>query len=356
MNGLVVGVPSEVRAFEGRVALTPQAVSSLKAAGSDVLIQQGAGLLSGFDDHQYHDAGAEMVSDAFSLYQRAELIVKVKEPQRSEIPLLRRGQLLFCYLHLAADLELMALLAETGLTAIAFETVEVDGRLPLLAPMSAIAGKLSVQIGTRLLHQPQGGKGLLLGGVDGVEPGRVVILGGGVAGEAALSVASGIGAEVTLLERTERRIEILKQRYPGIEGVLSSGATISDHAAGADLLIGAVLLKGARAPKLVSKKVVAQMGAGSVVIDISVDQGGCIETIRPTTYQSPTYTVDGVTHFGVTNMPGAVPRTASQALSAAILPWVIKLSQDKWREMSVLTEAINIDQGEVVYPALKTMI
>ena len=356
MNEMVIGVPREVRDFEGRIALTPEAVATLVSAGSRVLIEQDAGVLSGFSNEQYQQAGAEIVPDAAALYGGATLIVKVKEPQRSELPLLRKDHLLFCYLHLAADLALMESLRAIGLTAIAFETVEVDGLLPLLTPMSVIAGKLSVQIGTRLLHQPEQGKGVLLGGLEGVDPGHVVVLGGGVAGEAAISVAAGLGARVTVLERSEVRIEQLEAKYPGIRGVLSTPEQIAQQVATADLLVGAVLVRGDRAPKLVTEVMIQSMEPGSVVVDISVDQGGCIEPIHPTTYQAPTYSVDGVTHFAVTNMPGAVPRTASQALSAEILPWVSILSGAAWQKDATLLNGINVEGGEVVYPVLKALV
>ena len=356
MNEMVIGVPREVRDFEGRIALTPEAVATLVSAGSRVLIEQDAGVLSGFSNEQYQQAGAEIVPDAAALYGGATLIVKVKEPQRSELPLLRKDHLLFCYLHLAADLALMESLRAIGLTAIAFETVEVDGLLPLLTPMSVIAGKLSVQIGTRLLHQPEQGKGVLLGGLEGVDPGHVVVLGGGVAGEAAISVAAGLGARVTVLERSEVRIEQLEAKCPGIRGVLSTPEQIAQQVATADLLVGAVLVRGDRAPKLVTEVMIQSMEPGSVVVDISVDQGGCIETIHPTTYQAPTYSVDGVTHFAVTNMPGAVPRTASQALSAEILPWVSILSGAAWQKDATLLNGINVEGGEVVYPVLKALV
>ncbi len=356
MNNMVIGVPREVRDFEGRIALTPDAVAALAEAGNRVLIEQGAGSLSGFSDRQYQQAGAEIMPDAVALYGEARLIVKVKEPQRSELPLLRSDHLLFCYLHLAADLKLMEVLCQIGLTAIAFETVEVDGHLPLLTPMSVIAGKLSVQIGTRLLHQPEQGKGVLLGGLEGVDPGHVVVMGGGAAGTAAISVAAGLGARVTVLERSEERIRQLQSEFPGVTGLLSTPEQIATQVIAADLLVGAVLVKGDRAPKLVSREMVEAMEPGSVVVDISVDQGGCIETIHPTNYQNPTYQVGGVTHFAVTNMPGAVPKTSSQALSAAILPWVSRLARNEWECDSALLGGINVQGGEVSYSALRELL
>ncbi len=353
MNGSIIGVPREVRSHEGRVALTPEAVSALVAQGATLHVESRAGEASGFSDQQYRTAGAVILPDAVSLYGKSQLIVKVKEPQPEELSLLREEHLLFCFLHLAAELELMDALCGIGLTAIGFETVEVDGRLPLLTPMSAIAGKLSVQIGARLLHQSEGGKGVLLGGVDGVAPGHVVILGGGVAGSAAIQVASALGARVTVLEHSQGNIDRVEGMGGNVSGLFSTEENIREQVAAADLLVGAVLIRGERAPKLVSAGMVRQMEAGSVVIDISVDQGGCIETTRPTTYSAPTFRVDGVTHFGVTNMPGAVPRTATEALSAAILPWVVKLSQPEWRAHAPLTEGVNVESGEVVYPGLR---
>ncbi len=355
MNGSIIGVPREIRTLEGRVALTPEAVSVLVVRGNRVHVEQGAGTLSGFSDEEYRLAGAEVLPDAASLYGMSQLIVKVKEPQPEELSLLRSDHLLFCFLHLAADLRLMNALCEIGLTAVAFETVEVEERLPLLTPMSLIAGKLSVQIGTRLLHQPEGGKGVLLGGLEGANSGHVVVVGGGVAGSAAIQVASALGARVTVLEHSQENINRVEGLGARVNGLFSTPENIEEQVAAADLLVGAVLIKGERAPKLVSEKVIRQMEAGSVVIDISVDQGGCVETTHPTNYENPTYSVVGVTHFGVTNMPGAVPRTATQALSSAILPWVSELGRPDWRESRPLSEGINVEGGEVVYHALRGM-
>ncbi|MBT3196702.1 MAG: alanine dehydrogenase [Gammaproteobacteria bacterium] len=355
MNGSIIGVPREVRDHEGRIALVPEAVATLIEKGYQVIVESGGGLDSGFSDNTYRQAGALVVPNAAALYGEAELIVKVKEPQPSELPLLRREHRLFCYLHLAADLERMEALRKIGLTAIAFETVEVDGVLPLLAPMSQIAGKLAVQIGAQLLHQTAGGKGVLLGGVDGVAPGEVVVLGGGSAGRAAISVAAALGAVVTVLVRSEEKLAALASMGPNVNALRSTRGEIARQVARADLIVGAVLVKGDRTPKLVTAEMVEQMEPGSVVVDISVDQGGCIETIRPTNYQNPTYSVGGVTHFGVTNMPGAVPRTASEALSAALLPWVSQLAASDWSRVTPLREGVNVAEGEVRDPVLRAL-
>lgn len=352
MNGSIIGVPREARAYEGRVALTPNAVSLLIEQGNKVVVEQGAGEQCGFSDNLYRQSGAEIASDASSLYGSSKLIVKVKEPQPGELELLRADHILFSFLHLAADRDLMNSLCKIGLTAIGFETVEVDGRLPLLAPMSKIAGKLAVQIGARLLHQSEGGKGILLGGVGNVDPGHVVVIGGGMAGSAAIQVASALSARVTVLEHSEENINRVNALGSKVNGVFSTTENIAEMVASADLLIGAVLVRGDLAPKLVSAEMVRQMEAGSVVIDISVDQGGCIATTHPTSYDNPTYLVDNVTHFGVTNMPGAVPRTSSQALSAAILPWVADLARPDWRTNHALVGGINVDGGKVVYATL----
>lgn len=354
MNGSIIGVPREARAYEGRVALTPDAVSLLVGQGNRVVVEKGAGELCGFPDDLYIMSGGEIAPDAPSLYGVSRLIVKVKEPQPGELAFLRDDHILFCFLHLAADHDLMDALCEIGLTAIAFETVEVDGRLPLLAPMSKIAGKIAVQIGARLLHQPEGGKGVLLGGVGEIDSGHVVVIGGGMAGSAAIQVASALGARVTVLEHSEENISRVNALGSNVNGMFSTPENIEEMVASADLLIGAVLVKGDRTPKLVSAEMIRQMEAGGVVIDISVDQGGCIETTRPTNYDNPTHLVGNVIHFGVTNMPGAVPRTSSQALSAVILPWVTRLARPDWRTNHALVNGINVDGGEVVYATLRS--
>jgi len=351
-----IGIPREIRVLEGRVGLVPAAVGQLVAQGHEVLVERDAGLLSGYRDDDYRAAGAVLVDSAEAVY-RAELIVKVKEPQPVEVAMLRPGQLLFSYLHLAADLELMQALRDTGVTAVAFETVETDaGRLPLLAPMSDIAGRVAVQVGAHLLHQPQGGRGLLLGGVPAAERGRVVVLGAGVAGGSAALLAAAMGAEVTVFDRNRDKLAHMRALGDNVTALHPYPDALHDAAVSADLLIGAVLVTGERAPHLVSADTVSQMQAGSAIIDISVDQGGCIETTRPTDYSAPTFVVDGVIHFGVTNMPGAVPRTASQALSAELIRYVSRLARPDWQQAPELVRGINVMDRKIVHHALRELV
>ena len=347
-----IGIPTESKVREGRVGLIPDAVGALVALGHPVYIEAGAGVLSGFSDSDYSQLGGILVPDAAALYGQAELIVKVKEPTQQDLSLLKQHHTLFCYLHLAAAPQLSQVLQQIGLTAVAFETVESQGKLPLLAPMSDIAGRLAVQIGAHLLHAPAGGKGILLGGLAGCQRGKVVILGGGVAGYNAAKIAVGLGAEVVVFERKRDRQEMLLTLGENITTLYPFPALLAQQVVAADLLIGAVLLTGQKAPRLVSHAWVKKMEPGSVIVDIAIDQGGCIETIRPTDYLNPTYLVDGVIHFGVTNMPGAVPKTASLALSAALLPYVEKMAHSDWEKDPELKGAINIKQGKIVHAAL----
>jgi alanine dehydrogenase len=347
-----VGIPKEIKPMEGRVGLTPGAVAELVRRGDAVGIEQGAGNNSGYADDDYAAVGAQVLPDAAALYRWSEVIVKVKEPVDPEIDLLQAHHRLFCYLHLAANTELTRRLCAIGLTAIAFETVADHGRLPILAPMSEIAGRIAVQVGTHLLHTPQGGRGILLGGLPGVERGRVVVLGAGVAGSASVRAAAALGAGVTVFDRNPLALERMYRAAANITALMPTEAAIAEAVMDADLLIGAVLLPGAAAPRLVSREQVAQMRRGSVIADIAVDQGGCIATTRPTTYDAPTFVEEGVTHFCVTNMPGAVPRSATQALTAAMLPYLLRLLAPDWRDDACLEGAINIDAGEVVHPAL----
>lgn len=347
-----IGIPREIKPLEGRVALVPDACGELVRLGHRILVQRGAGQASGFSDAAFEAAGAVLVPDAGSLYGESRLVVKVKEPWGPELGLLRPDHRLFSFLHLAADPELTRRLCAIGLTAVGFETVEAGGVLPILAPMSDIAGRLAVQIGTRLLHAPQGGKGLLLGGMATAERGRVVIIGAGNAGSAAAAVAAGVGAAVTVFDRKPERLAALRGLGPSVTTLYSYGDSLAEHAAGADLLIGAVLVPGARTPTLISEEQVAAMEPGSVIVDVAVDQGGCVATTRPTTYADPTFRLHGVVHFGVTNMPGAVPRSASRALSASLFPWVVRLAGPDWREDPVLAGAVNVADGAVVHPAL----
>jgi alanine dehydrogenase len=284
------------------------------------------------------------------------MIIKVKEPQPQELPLLRPDHLLFCFLHLAAEPALMQGLLEIGLTAVAFETVAEGSALPLLAPMSDIAGKVALQVGSHLLHQPQGGRGLLLGGLPAAERGHVVILGAGVAGGNATALAAAIGARVTVFDRNRDKLAAMRALGANVTALYPYAHDIDRAVKEADLLIGAVLVPGAKAPHLVSAEQVRLMQPGSVIIDISVDQGGCIETTRPTSYAEPTFVWEGVTHFGVTNMPGAVPRSASQALSAALIPYALKLAAGGWEADAALAAGVNLRHGKVVYPALKETV
>ena len=348
-----IGIPKEVKTREGRVALIPDAAAELVRQGQRVYLQKGAGILSGYADEDYTALGVDILDDAPSLYAESELIVKVKEPLPQEWPLLRPDHLLFSYLHLAAEPALTKALLEIGLTAVAFETVTKNGRLPLLAPMSDIAGRIAVQVGSHLLHMPQGGRGILLGGVPAAERGHVVILGAGVAGGNAALLAAAMGAEVTVFDRSREKLEHMRALGNNVTALHPFKQTIHEAICRADLLIGAVLIPGAKAPHLVSADSVKQMRTGSVIVDISVDQGGCIETTRPTSYENPTFLWEGVLHFGVTNMPGAVPRTASQALSAALLPYILRLCEDGWTKQPDLAAGINVSEGKIRLSSLQ---
>ena len=347
-----IAIPKEIKPLEGRVALVPEAAAELVAQGHHVLLQAGAGVASGYPDEAYSRHGIAIAADAEALYAGARLIVKVKEPVGPELDLLRDDHLLFSFLHLAAEPELTRRLCEIGLTAIAFETVEVNGTLPILAPMSNIAGRIAVQWGARLLGRPAGGKGILLGGVPTTGRGRVVVIGAGHAGGNAVRIAADLGAQVTVFDRKPEKLETMMAVAPNITARYPYASAVADAVAAADLLVGAVLVPGARAPRVVSRALVAAMEAGSVIVDIAVDQGGCVETTRPTTWEAPVFEAEGVLHFGVTNMPGAVPRTASIALSASLMPWVQRLAQPDWQKDDVLLAAVNVRSGRVVHPAL----
>lgn len=348
-----IGIPKEIKPFEGRVALLPDACGELVRAGHEVFLQAGAGMGSGFGDPQYEAQGVKLLPDAAALYEQAAMIVKVKEPYQQEVDYLRKDHLLFSYLHLAALPELTRRLCEIGLTAVAFETVEDHGGLPLLAPMSDIAGRIAVQVGTHLLHGPQGGKGVLLGGLPGTPRSEVVVLGAGVAGSNSVRLAAAMGANVTVFDKNPLKLAHLHHISPNITTLYPSAHAISEAVSQAELLIGAVLIPGAKAPHLVSREQVASMEPGSVVVDISVDQGGCIETTHPTNYDAPTYVEEGVTHFTVANMPGAVARTSSVALSGALLPYVLRLAESGWRDWRPLATGVNVASGELVLPALR---
>jgi alanine dehydrogenase len=348
-----IGIPRELKAREGRVGLIPSACAELVRTGHEVFVEASAGEKSGYTDQHYRDIGVKILPTAGEVYAGSQMIVKVKEPVEADLDLLRKDHLLFCYLHLAALPDLTRRLCSIGLTAVAFETVEDQlGRLPLLAPMSDIAGRLSIQIATCLLHQPQGGKGILLGGVPAARRGRVVILGAGVAGRNAAVVAAGLGADVVVFDKDRDKLVAARDIGPNVDGLYPHTADVAEAVLGADIVVGAVLVTGARAPHVVTSDMVRKMQPGSVIVDISVDQGGCVETTRPTTYDAPTYVWEGVTHFTVTNMPGAVPRTSSQALSAAIAPYAGRLADGDWQDDSDLRKGINVMAGKVVHPAL----
>ena len=354
---MIVGVPKEIKDQEFRVSMTPGGVRALCDAGHRVLVETRAGAGSGFSDDEYRAAGAQIVPDAAAVWS-AGLVVKVKEPLPPEYAFLRPDLTLFTYLHLAAERELTLEMMKRGVTGIAYETVELpDGQLPLLKPMSEVAGRLAVQTGAYYLEKVNGGSGILIGGVAGVEPARVTIIGGGIVGASAARIALGMGAEVTILDRNIERLRHLEEVLH--ERLITRSAdplAVEESVVEADLLIGAVLVKGARTPHVVTRAMVARMARGSVVIDVSVDQGGCIETIRPTTHSDPIYFIDGILHYGVTNMPGAVPRTSTAALSNATLPYVVKLASlgisGALAENPDLAKGLNIHRGNVTYRAV----
>lgn len=352
-----IGVPKETKDQEFRVGLSPGSVRSLTEQGHQVFVETGAGSGAGFTDEDYVQAGAAIAPTAKAAWDR-DLIIKVKEPLPPEYEFLQKGQLLFTYLHLAADRRLTEHLLDCGITAIAYETVELpDRRLPLLAPMSVIAGRLSVQFGARYLERQQGGRGVLLGGIPGVKPGNVVILGGGVVGTEAARIAVGMGAQVTILDVNVDRLSYLESIFGSrVELLYSSTAQIESAVPNADLLVGAVLILAQKAPVLVRRELVQQMRPGSVIVDVAVDQGGCIETVRPTSHSHPTYVEEGVVHYGVPNMPGAVPWTATQALNNSTLPYVLKLANFGTAALDkdpVLAKGLNVQNNHLIHPAVQ---
>ena len=352
---MVIGVPKEIKDHEYRVSVTPEGVRVLRAAGHEVLVERSAGVGSGFSDDEYQSAGARLTSSTGELFDRSDMIVKVKEPQLSECRLFRSGQTIFTYLHLASSAELTKALLDARVTAIAYETTEASGGgLPMLRPMSQIAGRLAVQVGARYLERTQGGRGVLLAGVPGVEPGNVVVLGAGVVGESAIRIAVGMGANVNAIDLDVERLRRLDDHYSGrITTMAAMEDNVRRAVVGADLIIGAVLVPGARAPKLLSRELVAAMKPGSVFVDVAVDQGGCSETTKPTTHSDPIYTVDGVLHYGVPNMPGIVPRTSTLALTSATLPFIVRLASSG-TEGAILSEpglakGVNLKDGKVTH-------
>jgi alanine dehydrogenase len=353
-----IGVPKEIKTAESRVALVPSGAETLVTDGHSVLVQEGAGEGSGFSDHDYSSVGAQIHPTAEEVWAGADMIMKVKEPIEREWPCIRPGQLIFTYFHFAASEALTRAVMKSECVAIAYETVQLDsGELPLLTPMSEVAGRMAVQEGARYLEKFHGGRGVLLGGVPGVLPAEVVILGGGVVGTNAAKMAAGLGAHVTVLDVNLDRLRYLADVMPAnVDLVFSSRRYILEQIQRADLLIGGVLLPGAKAPKLVLREDLTLMKKGSVVVDVSVDQGGCIETIHATTHEAPTYVVEGVVHYGVANMPGAVPRTSTLALTNATLPYARRLARNGWRracsEDQALFQGLNVIEGAVVYPGV----
>lgn len=353
-----IGVPTEIKVLEKRVGLTPVSVRELAAHGHEVIVQSGAGLGIGADDDSYVAAGATIVPDAAEVFAASDMVVKVKEPQAVERAMLRPGQVLFTYLHLAPDPEQAADLLASGAVCIAYETVTDDeGGLPLLAPMSKVAGRMAVQAGAHALESPQGGAGLLLGGVPGVAPAKVVVIGGGVVGVNATEMAVGLGADVTVLERDVGVLDELDARFgTGIRAVYSNRTSLEDYVLDADLVIGAVLVKGARTPRLVTADMVAAMRPGSVLVDVAIDQGGCFETSRPTTHADPTYVVDGIVHYCVANMPGAVAHTSAHALNNSTLPSVLDLADRGYRTVLAsnrhMRNGLNIIDGTITEAAV----
>ncbi len=355
---MLVGVPKEIKDNEFRAGMVPTSVVELVHHGHEVMVQSGLGTGIGVTDADYSRAGATVVKSAAEIFASAELVVKVKEPQPAEIAMLRKDQVLFTYLHLAPDLAQTQGLMKSGVTAIAYETVHTpDGVLPLLAPMSEVAGRLAVQAGASCLEKDNGGAGILLGGVPGVDSAHVLIIGGGIVGENAAYIAKGMGAQVTILDNSVPRLRELDNNFAGrVHCVFSNKASIEKYALEADLVIGAVLVAGAAAPKLLTKSIISGMKPGSVVVDVAIDQGGCFETSRPTTHSDPTFVVDGVVHYCVANMPGVVPRTSSFGLNNATLPYVLRLADEGWKQALAADEGfmagLNVHAGHVCCEAV----
>lgn len=355
---MLIGVPKEIKNFEYRVGLVPSSVRELIEHGHQVVMQKGAGEKIGFHDEMYKHVGAQIAETAEEVFQQAEMIIKVKEPQPDECKMLRENQVLFTYLHLAPDPEQAKLLQESGCVAIAYETVTSNtGGLPLLAPMSEVAGRMAIQAGATSLEIKNGGRGILLGGVPGVVPAKVVVLGGGVVGTNSVRVAMGMGANVIVIDKSLERLYHLDLQFGSkINTIFSTTDAIEEHVQSADLVIGAVLIPGASAPRLVTKKMLSRMLPGSVIVDVSIDQGGCFETAKPTTHENPTYVIDGVVHYCVANMPGAVPRTSTVALNNATLPFALSLAnlgyKEAMRRNHHLMNGLNIANGKITYKAV----
>ena len=354
---MIVGIPKEIKNHEYRIGMTPAGVRELVNRGHQVLVETEGGVGVGFDNASFEAVGAQIVSSPEDIFAAADMIIKVKEPQPNECRMLRSGQILFTYLHLAPDPEQAQLLLDSGVSAIAYETVtNAKGGLPLLAPMSEVAGRMSIQAGAHHLEKAQGGNGMLLGGVPGVEPASVVVLGGGVVGTQAAKMAAGLGAQVTIFDRSIERLQQLDDLFQGrAVGLYSTQNAVEQYVRAADLVIGAVLIPGASAPKLVTRDDVAAMRPGAVLVDVAIDQGGCFETSQATTHQSPTYVVDDVVHYCVANMPGGVARTATMALTNATLPFALRLADlglAALQENSHLRQGLNVHAGHITHEAV----
>ncbi|MBG76975.1 MAG: Alanine dehydrogenase [Alphaproteobacteria bacterium MarineAlpha5_Bin12] len=355
---MLIGVPKEIKAQETRIGLTPYSVKELTNNGHKVQIENNAGFDAGFENSEYESAGAKIVSKAEDIFKDSELIIKVKEPLKNEVAMLNKNQLLFTYLHLAADAELTSGLVKSNSICIAYETVTDNNfKLPLLAPMSAVAGRMSIQAGAHSLEKTQKGRGLLLGGAPGVAPATVLILGGGVVGENAALIATGMKAKVYIVDKSEDRLNELESKFgDSIIPINSDKADIEDLISKSELVIGGVLIPGANAPKLVSKTMLSKMKKGSVIVDVAIDQGGCVETSKPTTHADPTYVIDGVVHYCVANMPGGVPRTSTLALNKATLPYILKLANDGYRnalkDNNNFLNGLNVFKGKITHKAV----
>lgn len=355
---MIIGVPKEIKNNENRVAVTPAGVKELVAHGHKVYVQQTAGNGSGFSDTDYQTAGAEMLPSISDVYAKAEMIIKVKEPIEAEYPLVRQGQVVFTYFHFASELALTKAMLKSGAVCIAYETVQLtDKSLPLLIPMSEVAGRMSVQEGARFLEKPQGGRGILLGGVPGVKPARVLVLGGGIVGKNAALMAAGLGAEVTIADISLPTLRHLSEVMPkNVKTLFSSTHNIEQELPSTDLVIGSVLVPGAKAPHLITKQMLSLMKPGSVIVDVAIDQGGCFETSHPTTHANPVYMLDNILHYAVANIPGAVPFTSTLALTNATLPYAIRLADLGWKEACrkdpALALGVNIVSGEITYKAV----
>jgi alanine dehydrogenase len=354
---MLIGVPKEIKTNENRIALVPAGAEALVQAGHQVMVERGAGLGSGFADDQYTSVGAT-IHEVEEVWARAEMIMKVKEPIAIEYGRTRPGQLLFTYFHFAADQALTRGMIDSGAVCVAYETVQLDsGELPLLTPMSEVAGRMAIQAGAKYLEKYYGGRGMLLGGVPGVAPASVVIIGGGVVGTNAAKMAAGLGARVTILDVSLERLRYLSDVMPAnVEMIYSNRHNLMERVEQADLVVGAVLLPGAKAPNLIKRDDLKRMKDGSVIVDVAVDQGGCVETIRPTTHEDPIYEIDGVIHYGVANMPGGVPRTSTLALTNATFPYAMRLARLGWKEACrqdpALALGLNVVNGQVVYPGV----